>query len=46
MRRCHFKIFLFLALAAILVSGEEPFSNFCKRAQEEHFCETILKLGH
>ena len=44
-RRCHLKVFLFLALAAILFSGIDPFSNFGKKLLVEHFCEIILKLG-
>ena len=37
--------FSILALVAVLLSGAEPFFyDFGKRAQEEHFCEIILKL--
>ena len=52
---CRFKIFLFLALAAILFTSTSPlvakiglnhFNYFGKGAQEEHFCEIILKSGH
>ena len=44
-RRCHLKVFLFLALAAILFSGAERFSNFCIGSHKEYFCEIILKSG-
>ena len=36
----------FLALAVILVSGDEPLSNFSTVPLEDHFCETILKSNH
>ena len=42
-RRCHLKVFLLLALAAILFSGER---NFGRGLPKEHFCEIILKLVH
>ena len=35
-----------LALVDILISGAEPFQQFCRRLPKEHFCEIILKLGH
>ena len=38
--------FLFLALAAILFSGAEPFRQFWSRGMSGTFCEIILKSGH
>ena len=43
-RRCCLKVFLFLALVAILFSRAKVFSNF--GIGKEHFCEIILKSGH
>ena len=46
-RRCHLKVFLFLALAAIFYSAERnDFSNFDRGSPKERFCEIILKSGH
>ena len=39
------KVFLFLALVAILFSRANHFSNLGKGVLEEHFCEIILQLG-
>ena len=45
-RRCHLKVFLFLALVAILFSGEEPFLQFGRGSSKKQFCEIILKSVH
>ena len=45
-RRCHLKVFLFLALVVILFSGVDNFSYFGKRPSKEHFCENILKSNN
>ena len=45
-RRCRLKVFLFIALTAILFSRVKQFSNFGKRALEKYFCEIILKSSH
>ena len=39
-------LFLFLALATILLSGVELFSNFGTGLLEKRSCEIILKLIH
>ena len=39
-----FKIFLFLALVAILFSRAEWFMQFCKGLYREHSCEIISNL--
>ena len=46
--RCHLKVFLCLALVAILFSGAEwsYFSNFGRWSPKEHFCDIILKSGN
>ena len=38
-------VFLFLALTAILFSGDH-FSNFSRGSSKEHFCEIILKWAN
>ena len=43
-RRCRLKIYLFLALAALLFNGAEPFVQFSREQYEKHFCEIILNL--
>ena len=45
-RICCLKVFLFIALAAILFFGSEPFSNFGSGLPKKLFCEIILKSGH
>ena len=40
-RRCHLKMFLFLALVAILFSGADRFSHFC----EIFFLNRAIGLG-
>ena len=42
----HLKVFLFLALAAILLRATEPLSQFGRQLPKEHFYEIILKSGH
>ena len=44
MRRYHLKIFLFLALVAILFNGVELFVQFGRGHYWVHFCELILNL--
>ena len=46
-RRCCLKVFLFLALVAILFSRAKVFSNLVEDpSPKAHFCEIILKSGH
>ena len=45
-RRCRFKVFLFLALAANLLSGTEPLGNFGRGCPKEHSCKIISKSVH
>ena len=40
------RVFLFLALAAILFSGAEPFWHFGKGSSKEHSCKIILFSAH
>ena len=42
-RRCRLKVFLFLALVAILFSGAEPLGNFGRGSPKEHSCKIISK---
>ena len=44
--RCHLKVFLFLALAAISFSAAERFSNYGTGSPKGHFFEIILKSIH
>ena len=44
--RCHFKVYLFLALVAILFSGAEPLGNFGRGYPKEHSCKIISKSVH
>ena len=46
MRRSHQKVFLFLALAAILLIGAEQFVNFDRGSPKKHSCEIISKSIH
>ena len=45
-KRCRLKVFLVLALAAILFSEQNHFSNFGRESFKKHLYEIILKLGH
>ena len=45
-RRCHLKVFLFLALGAILFSGAELLGNFGRGYPKEHSCKIISKSVH
>ena len=40
------RVFLFLALTAILFRGAKPFNNFSRGSSKEHFCKIILKSAH
>ena len=42
-RRSHLKVFLFLALAAILFNGAEQFEQFSRELLKEPSCEIISK---
>ena len=42
-RRSHLKVFLFLALAAILFNGAEQFEQFSRELPKESSCEIISK---
>ena len=44
-KEMYFKIFLFLALVAILFSTEEQFVHFCLEGIYEGHFEIILNLG-
>ena len=45
-RRCCLKVFLFLALVAILFNGVEALGNFGRGLSKEHSCEIISKSIH
>ena len=42
-RRSHLKVFLFLALVAILFNEADGLSNFGRQSPKEHSCEIISK---
>ena len=44
-RRSRLKVFLFLALAAILFNGSERFEQFGRGSPKEHSCEIIQNLS-
>ena len=45
-RRSRLKVFLFLALAAILFNGAERFEQFGTQSPKEHSCIIISKSIH
>ena len=45
-RRRRLKLFLFIALAAILFNRAEQFEQFCRQSPKEHSCVIISKSQH